>query len=369
MRVAVIGLGEAGSLIHLPALAGLPGVTVVAACDPVAERRTQAAARFKVPVFESMEEALARTEPDVVIVGTPPHLHAEQCLRALAAGAHVVCEKPFAPTVAEATRIIEAARAAGRRVALNHEFRDMAIFRAVRDATRRAPVDEVVFAQAWQFVHRPPWDASGWRGAMPHHTLYDAGVHLVDLLMALFDETPHAVTASLSSAGGPETAPDAVVTATLHFSGGRIGQLTQCRVARGQARYLDVRAETARSSLRASFGGRAEVRAGLGGGLVPRVRVDVGASGIAWEEVGPRRRLLARNPRDPRVAATRDVLTATFAAFRDGTEPPTSGALGRDVVAVIAACVESAQTGRRVELAELVRTSTDVPELIGASGR
>lgn len=354
LRVGIVGLGEAGDRIHLPALAKLPDVTVVGAADVSAELRARAGTRWRIPVHESLDALIEAARPDVVLIGTPPHLHAEQCIRALGAGAHVVCEKPFALDLDEVDRVIEAAGAASRQVALNHEFRAMPIFRAVVEATRRAPVDEPLFAQAWQLAYMPPWTATGWRGALRNHTLWDAGVHPIDLLMATFGETPHAVSASLSPAGGPEATGDAVVLATLHFSGGRLGQLTQCRISRGETRYLELRVETARSSLRASFGGRAEIRAGLGAGLAPMLRAEVGASGIAWEETGRRRRVLARNPGDPRVAATRDVLAASFAAFRDGSVPPTGATLGRDVVAVITACIESAEAGRRVEVARTV---------------
>src|SRR5215216_5227139 len=144
-RVAVIGLGNAGHTLHLPALAGMTSATVVGAVDPDASRRDRAATAWKVPVFADFDEMLEQAKPNVVVIGTPPDSHFDYCLRSFAAGAHVICEKPFTSSIDEADRVIEAGAAAGRRLALNHEFREMPIFRALRDAAGR----DVVFAQVW----------------------------------------------------------------------------------------------------------------------------------------------------------------------------------------------------------------------------
>ena len=94
-RVAVVGLGNAGHTLHLPALAGMTDVHVVGACDIDAGRRERAATTWKVPVFDDFEDMLARANANVVIIGTPPDSHASYCLKSFAAGAHVICEKPF----------------------------------------------------------------------------------------------------------------------------------------------------------------------------------------------------------------------------------------------------------------------------------
>lgn len=95
MRIALVGLGSAGYTLHLPALEGIREHPVVGAVDPDAARRNRAAERFKVPVFEDFDAMLSAAKPELVIIGTPPSSHADYCLRALAAGAHVLCEKPF----------------------------------------------------------------------------------------------------------------------------------------------------------------------------------------------------------------------------------------------------------------------------------
>src|SRR5512133_604585 len=114
MRIAVVGLGNAGYTLHLPALAAITSVAVVGGCDLDRARRERAARAFKVPVFDDFAGMLARTNPDVVIVGTPPDSHADYCVRSFAAGAHVICEKPFVSSLKEADTVLAAAAAAGR---------------------------------------------------------------------------------------------------------------------------------------------------------------------------------------------------------------------------------------------------------------
>jgi predicted dehydrogenase len=223
----------------------------------------------------------------------------------------------------------------------------MPIFRALRDA---APPKDIIFAQVWQLMDLPPWAEPGWRGQMLQRTLYEAGVHLVDFLMALFGEKPRAVSGTVSTCGVREGDTDAVALVTLEFSRGRLAQVVQNRLCKGETQYFEVRAETSTGSLRASFGGRARLTAGLHRSTRPHVRVDYGVSGMAWREVGNNRTLLARNPKEPGMIATRFVFEKTLAAFRSGGAPPASAQDARDVLEVIAACYHAAATGRRVRL-------------------
>ena len=89
---------------------------------------------------------------DVVIVGTPPHLHAEHCIQGLEAGANIICEKPFVSSLAEATRILDVASVAGKQVALNHEFREMPIFQALERNVGKPGVGALNLVQVWQLM-------------------------------------------------------------------------------------------------------------------------------------------------------------------------------------------------------------------------
>ena len=111
LGIAVVGLGSAARTIHLPAINKTPGLRVIGGVDPVAD-----ATSFAFPVHRSLTELLAVSRPDIVAVVTPPDSHYDLVREALAAGAHVFCEKPFVLTLEEGHAVIEAARAADRHV-------------------------------------------------------------------------------------------------------------------------------------------------------------------------------------------------------------------------------------------------------------
>ena len=343
----MIGLGEAGYEMHLPALARMQNARVVGACDMDPARRARAASRFKVPVFADLESMLVEANPEVLIIATPPAGHAELCLRALEGGLNIICEKPFVSTLDEADEVLAASRAAGTRIALNHEFREMPIFRALIEHAGPGSGEELFFAQIWQNTDVPPWTEGGWRGQMQRRTLHEAGVHLIDYLLALFGERPVAVWASMSAGGAREGGADALSIVALEFAGGRLAQVLQNRLCKGETHYFEVRADTRAASYRASFGGRARITTGLYRSTTPHVRLDYGVSGLAWREVGNTRKLLARNPKEPRVVATKYVLEKSLAAFDSGGRPPATGEDGRDALEVIDACYSSALTGLR----------------------
>ena len=114
----------------MPALTALPSVQLVGGADSDGAARV-VGKETGLPSFASFDELLERGRPDAVVVATPPQSHADLCISALQAGLHVICEKPFVASVVEADRVLAAAAAAGKQVAVNHEFREMPIYRAL----------------------------------------------------------------------------------------------------------------------------------------------------------------------------------------------------------------------------------------------
>ena len=350
-RVAVAGLGRAARLYHVPSLARLEGITMVGGFDSVEASRDSWGRETGTPAFGDLDELLARAEPDVVIVATPPETHADLCIRCLGAGAHVIVEKPFAETVSDADRVLAAAGRAGRQVAVNHQFAEAPIFKAVLDAARSGTYGRLQFGQAWQLMDLAPWDEpTAWRAGMARRTLLEGGVHLVYLLVGLFGELPVAVTAQHSSGYHEDPEADAVQLVTLEFPGGRLGQITIDRLCKGGTRYMELRGDCEGGSLRASLGGRAVVQIGRKRAERTGIRLDVGAGGLAWVETGLKRRTLARSPRDMTARATESVLRGALDAFRSGAEPTSSGRSAREIIAIIEAAYRSAATGTRVPL-------------------
>lgn len=351
MRFGFVGLGRAARLYHLPAVRTLPGAQAVGGFDPNQQQQASWRSDTGLPTFESVDDLLTVGEPDVVVVATPPEFHADVCVQALEAGAHVICEKPFVTSSAEGDRVLAAALAAGRRVAVNHQYREKPIFTAVRDAIRAETYGRLAFCQLWQLMNLAPWDEqTAWRAGMSHRTLLEGGVHLVDLMIGFFGELPRAVQATHSAGFHEDANADAVQLVTLEFSGGRLGQITIDRLCRGGTRYMEARADCERASLRASLGGRALVQVGMKRAERPGFRVDLGLGGLAWAEQGLRRKVLARSPKEQDAVATVKLFGKIVPAFQADVEPPSSGREARDTIAVIEAAYESAERGERVEL-------------------
>ncbi len=122
-RIALLGVGAIAQLAHLPVLAKMRGVEVVALCDSDGPKARALADRFQVrDVFTDIDDLLEFDELDAVIIATPNHLHEPHVLRALAAKVHVLCERPLALTARGVERILAASDRADRAivVANNH---------------------------------------------------------------------------------------------------------------------------------------------------------------------------------------------------------------------------------------------------------
>lgn len=352
MRIGFAGLGWAARAFHLPAIRRQKdGAESVGGFDSSPEQRESWERETGLAAYATLDELLERGRPDVVVIATPPDSHADLCLEVLDAGIHVFCEKPFVSTLEEADRVIAAADAAGRAVAVNHEFREKPVFKALRDRIGSPEAGRLVFCQIWQLMDLAPWNEPvAWRAAMPNRTLFEGGVHLVDLILTLFGDAPEAVYARHSSGLEPGREADAIHLVTLEFPQGRLAQITIDRLCQAGTRYVEVRADCERESLRASLGGRAFVRIGMKRAERTGVRFDFGAGGLAWAERGNKRKVLARGPRDAGGDGTARLLTLVLDAIREGREPPSSAREAREVLRVIEAAYRSAATGERVEL-------------------
>ena len=112
LRVGIVGCGEVAQLLHLPSLAFLSDLfEVVAACDVSAQVLDGVSDRWRIEGRHSdYRDLVARPDVDVVLVANPDAFHAEVALAAIAAGKHVLIEKPMCMTLREADEIVAAQR-------------------------------------------------------------------------------------------------------------------------------------------------------------------------------------------------------------------------------------------------------------------
>lgn len=187
LRVGVIGLGMGRA--HIKGWQEHPQVEVVAIADPDAARLALVGDEFGVAGrYASAEEMLATEQLDVVSVCTPNKFHVELTLAALAAGCHVLCEKPMAMNAQEGRQMLDAAQAAGKRLMINFSYRFSAASRALKAQVDAGLFGDFYFGRSVWHRRRGMPGFGGWFGTKAlagGGPLIDLGVHRLDLALWL----------------------------------------------------------------------------------------------------------------------------------------------------------------------------------------
>lgn len=209
LAVGIIGFGRSGCDIHANAIKQMPDrYQVVAICDPLPERRTDE--RWpQAKACANVEELLATSEVELVIVASPNKFHANHALAALKAGKHVLCEKPFGFTTADVDAMIAAAKESGKVLQPFHQRRFEADFRKVREICRSGLLGRISFIRtSWVgFSRRWDWQTTREFGG---GQLYNNGPHPLDHALELFGDAEPEVWCDLRRSLGSGDAEDEV---------------------------------------------------------------------------------------------------------------------------------------------------------------
>ena len=192
LRVGIIGVGGIAGGKHLPGLAKVKQAKIVAFCDIVKERADEGAKKYGVPgakVYTEAEQMLAHEDLDVVHVCTPNDTHAPLAVAALAAGCHVMCEKPMATNAADARRMVEAAKTAGKFLTIGYQSRYRGDSQFVKRMTEKGELGEIYYAKALAIRRRavPTWGVFLNKTLQGGGPLIDIGTHALDLTLWLMD--------------------------------------------------------------------------------------------------------------------------------------------------------------------------------------
>lgn len=152
IRVGVVGVGVMGSN-HARVLADLPGASLVGIADPDLAQSKKVADFLGCKAVANIDELLG-LKPDAVVVAAPSHLHHDIALTAIRAGAHVLVEKPIAPTVEEGEAIVAAAKAAGVTLMIGHVERFNPAVEAIRNAIRGEDILSIGITRVGPFPPR-----------------------------------------------------------------------------------------------------------------------------------------------------------------------------------------------------------------------
>lgn len=184
LRTAVIGLGRIGWKYHVPQVASHNGFEIAAVADPLQERLDEAAADYGAKGYTDCNALLEAEDLDLVVIASPTQFHADQTIAAFEHGCHVLCDKPMAPSLAEAERMVDAMQANDRKLMVYQPQRAAAMVVALRKILRKNLIGPVFMIKATRtaYARRNDWQAfREYGGGM----LNNYGAHLIDVLLYL----------------------------------------------------------------------------------------------------------------------------------------------------------------------------------------
>ena len=232
IRTGLIGFGLSGRVFHSPFLATNPRFSLEVIATGNAERRATAQAHHPSAQIVSSPTELIGRSLDLVVLASPAPAHLEQALAAIASGAAVVIDKPFAPSVAEAIQIIAAAESAGVPLIVFQNRRFDGDFLTLQKVLAAGSLGRVHRLEStferWSPALRNRWQDTDTPG-MGAGITFDLGSHLIDQALTLFGPATvtHAELAILRTGG---VSDDEAFIALHHDSGVR-SHLTLSRYA------------------------------------------------------------------------------------------------------------------------------------------
>jgi scyllo-inositol 2-dehydrogenase (NADP+) len=223
IRAALVGLGWVGSNRHLPALRASRDFTLVGLVDARAGRAAALARKYRIPNVAEADQLQAvpwLDRVDAVIIATEPERHACLAQEALAAGKHVLTEKPFAMSVADGERTMLAAREAERTLAIVHNFQ---FARSVRRLERDLGAGVLGAVKGLWGVQlgNPRRRLPKWYPKLPLGLFYDESPHLLYLLRHFGGSRLEFVTADIGTVCATTATPATVLARFRGTADGR----------------------------------------------------------------------------------------------------------------------------------------------------
>jgi predicted dehydrogenase len=241
IRYAVVGLGHIAQVAVLPAFAQARNSTLAALVSGDDRKLAQLSRRYGVEHvydYDQLEECLASPDIDAVYIALPNDMHFDCCLRCVAAGKHVLCEKPLALSVRDAEEMLEAARSNGVKLMTAYRLHFEPANLSAIELIRAGKIGEPrYFSSTFSFQVtdsdniRTKWE----RGGGP---VFDIGTYCINAARYLFGDEPEEVSAMLANTGDPRFREvEETASAILRFPRGRLATFTVSFGSAEAARY------------------------------------------------------------------------------------------------------------------------------------
>ena len=342
LKWGVLGSGGIARRRTIPeGLVPAANARLVSVYDLNADVNSEVAAQFSVQPVGSVAELLAQ-DIDAVYIASPPNVHREQTLACAHAGKHVLCEKPLGLAVADAEIMVTACQKAGVALGTAFMMRFHAQHQAAAALIREGRLGKPVLARAQLSCWYPPIE-SAWRQDPLQGgggSLMDMGGHCLDLLEMFF---------------GPVRSVSCFTNRTVHCYPSEDSAVATVKFVCGALGIVDTffclpdAASQNRLELYGSLGGilaQGTIGQGAGGEMTACLQEESGTYDAqqARDAAGSRR--IAPEPVNP----YRAEIEAFSQAILDGRTPMPDATVGLQSQRVLAACYESARSGRVVEI-------------------
>jgi predicted dehydrogenase len=342
IRWGVIGSGGIARRRTIPeGLLPAANAQLIAICDIDPRTNAEVARQFGVTAFSSLEELL-QAEIDAVYVATPAYLHTEQACRAAEAGKHVFCEKPLGLSVAEAERILGTCEKARVKLGTAFMMRYQSQHQAAQRLIQEGKLGKPVYARAQLSCWYPPVPGA-WRQDPKlggGGSLIDMGGHCLDLLEMFFGPA-NAVTCMVQRSVHPYPSEDSAV-ALVRFENGALATVDTffCIPDNSSKNRFEI------------YGSLGSILAQgtIGQGEAGEMTAFLEAKDLAYDAQQSRALAGGIVIAPPPVNMYRAEIEAFSRALLQGEDTSPSAHAGLRSQILLAACYESARTGKEVLL-------------------
>jgi predicted dehydrogenase len=339
LRLGIVGYSVGGRLFHAPFVQAADGIELAGVVTRDSARRAQLEDDHPgTPVFDSLEAMLGDGNVDAVTITTPPHTRRDLVLQAVAAGVHVVADKPFAPNQAAGRELESAAAAEGVLLNVFHNRRwdsDVQTLKHLLDAGR--------LGDLWRVHSRFDLDQPELLEAGPTGGLLrDLGAHVIDQMAWLLGPVA-SISAHLDLVELPEGETDAGFVVQMRHTCGVVSVVESSKLNRLDAREL--RAYGSAGSYRYTG---IDVQ---GQALFAGARPVDDPENWGRAENGGRLSNVAGDIEIPSIrSGYQDFYTAFAAATHSGDEGPSPARAAVATLAILDAARQSADAGTSVDL-------------------
>jgi len=196
IRIMHIGVGRRGQhwLDYVRDYADAVSVACVDPDPQVLETVRKKCGQNLCQYFSSVDSALINVSADAALIASPSQLHSEHALRALEAGLAVMVEKPFAPSVQGALRIVQKARTKGRQALVAENYRFARAERTVRKLIKDGIAGKIMSVTLTDRRRLPSREQGAWVAQMDYAQLKEIAIHHFDSLRSFFGSPPTEMT-------------------------------------------------------------------------------------------------------------------------------------------------------------------------------